>query len=1203
MPRLRNTPQLKQARSKVSSIAGYYAEYKKKATRGYGGAVSAGRMSLGQLRANDYIRAHKDEIWAYRREFTVQFFADNPLQAPANRDLRQAPANEGNNENINEEHRPGGTGEQSLDESRRSSSNSSSYVSESQSEHGDGQGDLNEIQPDLNGAGEQVAPENPGAQGNAPAQGEVSDAQIEGTATRVGIINNDLDRLFSGDTKKMINDYFAIVQPGGDETPENRDNLQAVRADRGALIGDLEKADARKSAAGDAGMDDGLTEAQKSGLSEIAKFLYQNCARRSRDKITLLDGLLQRSARERLLIYYLVEKNVYDSPGERHIIQSQTYTPDVRKFKEVIKRKSYNIFGRLFIGAVHWSYLSKAAQVATDCRDKLRFMFASGLLAQPAAEPARAVRAMAGNLLPNRDADRALDVIGDQNILDVSDLVEEPQNDVSFLSEIDDEPNANRFDDSFAQEAGDLLGLNQQSGAQRQAQPKVSAPNPVPAQSKAPAVQPQVDRDPYEEDEKDERLVPGKVNSLSPDLIESGKFLKGAEVIKKTRPVRQQAVRQEDVSEESEEDNKSDDSRIFNKDASSYYNSKLEGLYDDDKEQDLDDKDVSILSGVSDNVIKNVKPSQSSSSSQPVPAPQQPAPQQQEQPEPAQQPAPQQPAPQQQEQPEPAQQPAPQQQPEQAQPPRQPDAGLVQDRNDAFTNAMAIGREYIAAWKAKGSLPDEQQSQQDRNELEGLAKAYERALKRLIVADNNLLLNYPEPVALELPGDAATMSAIRDQGTPTTSVTGRKWERAASGIVSKKNWASVGIIASQSATLADRTRNIAMAFNPDMWSQPGGWNWGNQDFGKNLSSSMANQWGWRIEGVFPTIEGIGTGTFSTIGGIMALITFASGLRNIGATLKKGSAGDIAKYVTSQLGLLVSASKDAMTDTVVWNTILKGAVSPQAIANLSSAAAVAGVVGGAINIALGAVSIHSGRTANQKLNAISNWVEQSVQNGRAENATPEMQREAQIINTANAAARSKASHNVRSGVSQTVSGAMFMIGGILSMSVAGAPLGAVLMLLGGGLSMVNTIVGYAKNRKRRRAMIDDYIGIDKLVEAVRRYDENAADLPDEQLKEYIREEAVGLMGFTSENGCFDYIAGRLAKALIGGIKKNAIAMDVPQLQNIANHPEDYLNRGNQKQKQVANYIMMIRSFGPRVKVGDDREFTPNAAALAKSIAKA
>ena len=164
------------------------------------------------------------------------------------------------------------------------------------------------------------------------------------------------------------------------------------------------------------------------------------------------------------------------------------------------------------------------------------------------------------------------------------------------------------------------------------------------------------------------------------------------------------------------------------------------------------------------------------------------------------------------------------------------------------------------------------------------------------------------------------------------------------------------------------------------------------------------------------------------------------------------------------------------------------------------------------------------------------------------------------------------------------------------------MGAAIMLLGGGLTLVNSIVGYSKSKQRKREMIDDYIGINTLISAVKRYDPIAANLEDSKLAEYIREEAIGLMGFTSENGCFDYIAGRLSKALIEGIKKNARTIEPGELQAIAQNPYDFTDSDVHEKKQVAHYILMIQSFGPKVKISRNRAITPNETALAKSIAK-
>ncbi len=1436
MPRahrqLRNTDQLKQARNKVDSIAGYYKDYKKKANDGYGGVVSIGRVTVGQARANDYIRAHKDDIWKYRTAFTVQYNAEHPRME--NNVLNERPVQEieGHDEaegsSIHE-----GEGDLSMNSGSLDTGNNavgehdSNVLSVGEPQQEPGPNDLNGIEEE----------------NQAPArEGEPPEGEVKAIADLERIEAFDLGRCFMGNMRNMLSDYFAITKPGGVGN-ENLAELDTKQSGRGVLSDELDKADGRKSAAGGDPMNSNLTPGQEKGLSEIAKFLYQNCAIRKRNKITLLDGLLLRSARERLLIYYLVENDKYDSPSEDDIVQSQIYTPNIQNFKDKIERSSFNIFGRMFIGSMHWSYLSKAAQVAMDCREKLAFMAASGMFGQRGQEMSDDMRRKAGSLLdkypisytalmhghnlldeidgdeeiirvdiangvrnnnpnqandqnqennPNQANDQNQENNQNQandqnqdnqnqdnqnqdnnqnldNIDDLSDIAGDGDasfSDQSMIRDLDGGiPGMNESDDSIdlsrleddqqdggavgpaqqssgsggqaqqsgglvgqAQQSGGLVGQAQQSGglvgqAQQSGglvgQAQQSGGLVGQAQQSGGLVgqtQQSGGSDAPVQENRGDILQEGVINVLDPgsenhprgdiDRPNPHGFAADMTVMENEEKGDVSGAgssyyeEEEDEKEPAEDDKEAaevkrlqglnlhapvqmpkgpEDNKIFN-DGSSYYDSRLEI----ESVRDLEGQKVvsedpnesghteilmgndSVPAGASIIEVEIQNPEAPAHEEQPVIVQNQEQPvvaqnqeqpvvvqnqnqpeivqnqeqpvvvqnqeqpvivQNQEQPVVAQNQnrsvivqGSEQPVVAQNQnrsvivenrnQPVPAPAPAPGQEHEIAGNDEQQRVNaherLIQERNEAFTLAMDLGNAYVALWKSKGALPETQMSWEDNEELKSVAKAYTVALRKMVEADNRVIRNVPDapqPMQGNVPYNPNMVGkAIKKGLTQASSVTARKQEYYSEGIVKRKNAASLGYIATTSVTMADKARNIGMVLNSDMWSGSGNWNWGNPDFGKHLSGSMASKWGWRINGVFPKIEGYGTGLFTTIGAIAALATFAQGLSNMGATFSKGSAGDIAKHITSQLGLLVSASKDAMLDTVAWNTIFNGSISPQTIANLSSAAAVAGVIGGAINIALGAASIHEGRSAKRKLDDISDWVEQSVRRGRNQNASPEQQRESEIINTANAAARRKADRNIRGGVAQTVSGALFMIGGILSMSVAGAPLGAALMLLGGGLTLVNTIAGYAKSRQRKRAMIDDYIGINTLVRAVKRYDRNAANMEDDELAGYIREEAIGLMGFTSENGFFDYIAGRLSKALTDGIRKNARTIDPDELRQIVDDPYAFRASNVQAKKQVANYILMIQSFGPKVKVTRNREFSPNEAALAKAIAK-
>ena len=136
------------------------------------------------------------------------------------------------------------------------------------------------------------------------------------------------------------------------------------------------------------GLDQGINGSQKEGLRKIGIWLYKYANHGTfKDHTLFVDSFMAKSAREKLLSYYLIEKDCLHAPNTNDVILSQVgYIPNVEAFEQRMLRKKRKGRGfyRFFYGNdVYWDKLSDAGMTAKSCRPLLGKIGAVGPANQP----------------------------------------------------------------------------------------------------------------------------------------------------------------------------------------------------------------------------------------------------------------------------------------------------------------------------------------------------------------------------------------------------------------------------------------------------------------------------------------------------------------------------------------------------------------------------------------------------------------------------------------------------------------------------------------------------------------------------------------------------------------------------------------------------------------------------------------------------
>ena len=126
---------------------------------------------------------------------------------------------------------------------------------------------------------------------------------------------------------------------------------------------------------------EGLSAKQLTGLSEIDTWVMRNfnnggymaCFGGTTDRSDIINSLFSLSRRERLYIYYLVEKRERINPSIEGFGESQTtYEPDVSAFKNQMIAIKLKFYSRFSGGYIYWNKLSQAMAIATRTRPLLQ---------------------------------------------------------------------------------------------------------------------------------------------------------------------------------------------------------------------------------------------------------------------------------------------------------------------------------------------------------------------------------------------------------------------------------------------------------------------------------------------------------------------------------------------------------------------------------------------------------------------------------------------------------------------------------------------------------------------------------------------------------------------------------------------------------------------------------------------------------------
>ena len=146
----------------------------------------------------------------------------------------------------------------------------------------------------------------------------------------------------------------------------------------------------------------------------------------------------------------------------------------------------------------------------------------------------------------------------------------------------------------------------------------------------------------------------------------------------------------------------------------------------------------------------------------------------------------------------------------------------------------------------------------------------------------------------------------------------------------------------------------------------------------------------------------------------------------------------------------------------------------------------------------------------------------------------------------------------------VAGALKVTGGILTLTGAGALAGAIISTAGFVLGWVSTITKWAVKRKNRKKAVDDYIGLDEVMNAVKaalganwKNQIRQYGIKDEKaLREQVRYELLARIDCRNEESAYNYIVRQYAKMLYRKLFFKANG-DMITTADIANNDPEYL----------------------------------------------
>ncbi len=139
------------------------------------------------------------------------------------------------------------------------------------------------------------------------------------------------------------------------------DHVTRTARKEAGLLGDKRKGDKN---------DEKLTPDQMDGIREIDSWVIRNFhksgwfSRAHTERADLVQELLNKSPRERLCIYYMVEKRARLTPSIMAVAESQTtYTPKLEVFRKQMRCSWARIYRRAKTGHLYWNKLREAMAI------------------------------------------------------------------------------------------------------------------------------------------------------------------------------------------------------------------------------------------------------------------------------------------------------------------------------------------------------------------------------------------------------------------------------------------------------------------------------------------------------------------------------------------------------------------------------------------------------------------------------------------------------------------------------------------------------------------------------------------------------------------------------------------------------------------------------------------------------------------------
>ena len=113
------------------------------------------------------------------------------------------------------------------------------------------------------------------------------------------------------------------------------------------------------------GLDKNVTPAQKKGIREVCAWMYRNTKKHQK----LVEGIVGRTPREKLLIFYIVEFEKRHHVTQPDIFLSQQYIPNVTIFEKKLRYVKH--LYKLGFTNINWDIIADAAATAFQVRNQL----------------------------------------------------------------------------------------------------------------------------------------------------------------------------------------------------------------------------------------------------------------------------------------------------------------------------------------------------------------------------------------------------------------------------------------------------------------------------------------------------------------------------------------------------------------------------------------------------------------------------------------------------------------------------------------------------------------------------------------------------------------------------------------------------------------------------------------------------------------